>query len=215
MKDLLAKEIRLAMHPTALLFLPLSAMLLIPNYPYYVVFFYTGLAVFFTCLAGRENHDVFYTLSLPVRKRDIVKARYALVVGMQLAQMVLALPFAALRQSFSLPGNQVGMDANIAFFGFSFVMLGIFNLVFFAVYYADTDKVGKAFNLSSIAVAAYMIVAEACAHVVPFVRDRLDTKDPLFLSEKLLVLFLGALFYTFATLASCRKSIALFERLDL
>ena len=43
MKHLLYKEWRLAMHPTALLFLPLSAMLLIPNYPYYVIFFYTSL----------------------------------------------------------------------------------------------------------------------------------------------------------------------------
>ena len=94
-------------------------------------------------------------------------------------------------------------------------MLGIFNVVFFAVYYADTDKVGKAFNLSSIAVAVYMIVMEACTHVVPFVRDRLDTKDPRFLHEKLLVLFLGAFIYAFATLVSCRKSIASFERLDL
>jgi hypothetical protein len=215
MRNLLAKEIRLALHPTALLFLPLSAMLLIPNYPYYVVFFYTGLAVFFTCLAGRENHDVSYTLSLPVRKRDIVKARYALVVGLQLLQLALAVPFAALRQSFDLPGNKVGMDANIAFFGLSFVMLGIFNVVFFAVYYADTDKVGKAFNLSSIAVGAYMIVAEACAHLVPFARNRLDTEDPRFLLDKLLVLFLGALIYALATLLSCRKSIASFERLDL
>ena len=48
MLRLLQKEIRLAMHPTVPIFLLLSAMLLIPNYPYYVAFFYTGLGVFFT-----------------------------------------------------------------------------------------------------------------------------------------------------------------------
>ena len=47
MKNLLLKEYRLAMHPTVLIFLALSAMLLIPSYPYYVVFFYTALGVFF------------------------------------------------------------------------------------------------------------------------------------------------------------------------
>lgn len=52
MKTLLQKELRLALHPTAPLFLCLSAMLLIPNYPYCVVFFYTSLAVFFICLTG-------------------------------------------------------------------------------------------------------------------------------------------------------------------
>ena len=34
MKHLLNKEFRLAMHPTNLIFLTLSAMLLIPDYPY-------------------------------------------------------------------------------------------------------------------------------------------------------------------------------------
>ena len=58
MKNLLRKELVLALHPTAPLFLALSAMLLIPNYPYLVAFFYTGLGVFFTCLNGRENDDV-------------------------------------------------------------------------------------------------------------------------------------------------------------
>ncbi|MEG2624491.1 MAG: ABC-2 transporter permease, partial [Clostridia bacterium] len=94
MKNLFYKECRLAAHPTSILFLLLSAMLLIPNYPYLVVFFYTSLAIFFVCLAGRENHDIFYTLSLPVAKRDIVRARFAFSVVLQLAQILIAVPFA-------------------------------------------------------------------------------------------------------------------------
>lgn len=47
MKKLLRKEVLLSMHPTAIIFLALSMMLIIPNYPYYVIFFYTGLAIFF------------------------------------------------------------------------------------------------------------------------------------------------------------------------
>ena len=50
MKALLQKELRLAMHPAALLFLALSALLIIPNYPYYVTFFYTTLGIFFYLL---------------------------------------------------------------------------------------------------------------------------------------------------------------------
>ena len=63
MKQLLYKEWRLAMHPTALLFLGLSLMLLIPNYPYYVTFFYTTLGIFFICVNGRENRDITYMLT--------------------------------------------------------------------------------------------------------------------------------------------------------
>ena len=86
MKHLLLKELRLALHPTALIFLGLSAMLLIPSYPYLVVFFYTGLAVFFTCLNGRENKDVTYTLLLPVSKADVVRARFLVVMLLEAAQ---------------------------------------------------------------------------------------------------------------------------------
>ena len=43
MKNLMRKELLLAMHPASVLFLLLSAMLLIPNSPYSVICFYTCL----------------------------------------------------------------------------------------------------------------------------------------------------------------------------
>lgn len=215
MKNLLKKEILLSMHPTALIFLSLSMMLLIPNYPYYVTFFYTGLAVFFTCLNGRENNDVCYTLSLPVSKKSIVKARFSFVILLELAQVLIAVPFAALRQAMPLPGNQVGMDANVAFFGLSFLLLGIFNDVFFTVYYKDVTKVGKAFALSSIAETFYIILAESCVHAIPFFRDKLDTPDSAYLSIKLVVLFVGIAFYIVLTGAAYQKSVKNFDKLDV
>ena len=215
MKNLLKKEFLLSMHPTVPMFLLLSAMLLIPNYPYYIVFFYTALAVFFTCLGGRENNDVFYTLMLPVAKKDIVRARFLFVVLFEAAQVVFAIPFAVIRQKMPISGNAVGMDANIALFGFSLAMLGIFNFIFFRIYYSDVTKVGKAFGLASVWISIYMVAAEVCAHAVPFVRDRLDTKDPQFLGEKLAVLAAGLAVFAILTLTAYRKSVRTFESFDL
>ena len=215
MKNLLYKELRLVAHPATILFLALSAMLLIPNYPYYVIFFYTGLGIFFCCLSGRENHDIFYTMSMPVRKLDLVRGRFLFVFLLELTQILAAIPFAAIRQKLPMPGNLVGMDANIAFFGLSLGMLGVFNLVFFGKYYRRPDKVGMAFCMASIAVAAYMILAEVCAHAVPFVRDRLDTPDTMFLAEKCWTLLAGAAVYAGLTLVACRRAVRVFETLDL
>lgn len=215
MGKLIMKEIRLVMHPTSLIFLCLSAMLLIPNYPYGVTFFYTGLAVFFTCLSGRENNDIYFTACLPVKKRDIVKARFAYVVLLQLAQVVIAVPFAIIRNGFDLPGNQVGMDANTAFFGVAFILLGLFNLSFFGIYYKDVKKVGKAFVASSIVVFVFMIVVEALTHILPLFRDYIDTKDPLYMEYKLAALAIGAVFYAAATFAAYIRSVKSFEKLDL
>lgn len=215
MKNMLKKEFLLALHPTAPLFLALSAMLLIPNYPYYVVFFYNALAVFFTCLLGRENNDVFYSLTLPIPKRDIVKGRFAFVILLQLAQLVIAIPFALLRGQMPLPGNQVGMDANLALFGLSLILMGLFNLVFFVIYYKDINKVGTAFAWGSTVVFVYICIAEAAAHILPFFRDVLDTKDPQNLGAKLAVLAIGAIVYLLLTLFACQKSVHTFEMQDL
>ena len=215
MKNLLKKEFALAMHPTAPVFLMLSAMLLIPNYPYYVVFFYTGLAVFFTCLNGRENHDIAYTVQLPVAKRDVVKARIAFVLILEGAQMVIAVPFALLRQSFPMPGNEVGMDANLSLFAFSFVLLGLFNLIFFSIYYKNVRQVGKAFVASSSAVFLYMAVMEVLTHMIPFLRDQMDTRDPQYLPQKLLVLAAGVLIFALLTWAAYQQSVRSFEAQDL
>lgn len=215
MKQLVLKEFKLAMHPTALIFLALSAMLLIPNYPYYVVFFYTGLAMFFTCLTGRENNDVFYSLLLPVKKSQVVGARMIYVVIMELLQMVLAIPCAYLRQQFPLPHNSVGMDANISLFAFSFILLGIFNVVFFGIYYKNVRNVGKAFTVASAIYFVIMGVMEVLTHIVPFLRDKLDTFDNQYVTEKLIILAIGAIVYTVLTFSIYKVSVKNFEKQDL
>ncbi|MGN1020604.1 MAG: ABC-2 transporter permease [Aristaeellaceae bacterium] len=215
MKLLLRKELRLSLHPTAPMFLALSAMLLIPGYPYLVAFFYTGLAVFFTCLSGRENQDVFYAMLLPVAKRDIVRARLLTVSLLEMAQVLLAIPFAILRQRLIPDPNPVGMDANIALFGFALGQLGLFNLVFFRVYYRDVRKVGTAFLWGSSAVFLWICLVEASAHAVPFVRDVLDTPDPLHLPQKLLTLLAGLALWALLTLRACRRAERDFDRQDL
>lgn len=215
MADLLRKEFKLALHPTAIIFLALSAMMLIPNYPYYVIFFYTGLAVFFICLSARENNDVVFSMMLPTAKSEIVKARILMAVLLEIAQLVIAVPFAVIRQNMDMPGNQVGMDANISLFGLSLIMLGIFNYSFFRAYYKDIKKVGTAFVKASTLVFVYMAIAETCDHAVPFFRNVLDTPDPMYFTYKLIVLAAGVAVFIVLTLAVCRRSVESFEGSDI
>ena len=215
MKHLLRKELYLAMHPTNLIFLSLSCMLLIPNYPYEVIFFYTMLGIFFLCLNGRENHDIEYSMALPVRKTAIAHARIGFAVLIELTQLLLAIPFALLRQKLVPGGNDVGMDANIAFFGVSLMLFGLFNVLFFPSYYRSPAKVGKAFVWSSAVVFLVMTVEIALDHALPFVRDQLDTPDPLHMEAKLAVLFVGALSFVLLSWIADRVSARRFLALDL
>ena len=215
MINLLKKEFSLAMHPTAPMFLALSAMLIIPNYPYYVVFFYTGLAIFFTCLSGRENNDIFYSMLLPVSKRKIVAARFIYAVILEMAQIAIAVPFALIRQSMDIGGNAVGMDAGISLFALSLPMMTLFNAVFFGSYYKDVKKVGASFAKASIAMFLYIAVAETLAHIIPFMRDVLDTPDTEYVPEKLIVLAVCVLIYATGTFFVYRRAVKNFEKQDI
>ena len=215
MKNLWIKEMRLAMHPAAICFVFLASLVLVPNYPYFVTFFYTSLGIFFICLSGRENKDAEYSLLLPISKKDVVKARFSTALLLETITLLLAVPFAVLRRQLPVAPNAVGMEANIAFFGISLLLLGIFHLVFFGIYYKNIQKVGKAFVVSSVVMFAVMTVAETLTHIVPLFRDKLDTYDPLFLTEKLMVLAIGLICFVLFTFVAYRRAVANFEQQDI
>lgn len=80
------------------------------------VVFYTTLGIFFMCLSSRENHDLEYSLNLPVRKRDLVGARILTVCIFELLTIVATIPFAVLRCTIlNVSANQAGLMPSLAF----------------------------------------------------------------------------------------------------
>lgn len=215
MIKLLKKELLLSFHPTAVIFILMAAMVLIPNYPYYVAFFYSGLALFFTCMTGRENNDVFFSLMLPISKRDIVKARYGYAIILELAQVLLAVCFALLRSALGFSTNSAGIEANMAMFGIALFMLSIFNLIFFAIYYRNVKKPGVAAIFSSTVFFLLLGLFETLVFVIPFARDKIDTPDPLFWEFKLIILAIGIISFIAINLISYLSSIKNFEKQDI
>jgi len=215
MKDLLYKEFKLAMHPTCFIFLLMAFMLLIPNYPYYVAFFYQTLGIFFIFVGGQANNDVYFTTLLPVPKRDTVKARFGVIVIMELAQIVVSIPFAILRNSLNPLENQAGMEANIALFGLVFMMYAIFNMVFLPIFYKTAFNIGLPYVIACGAMAIFVGAAEASIQLIPALKTTLDTLNPNYLPQQLAVLLFGILVFSFMTTLAYLKSAALFEKIDL
>ena len=212
---LLKKEFRLCLHPTAPLFLALASMILIPNYPYAVSFFYVTLGVFFICLTGRENHDAGYTAALPVSRKQIVEGRILLVCCLELADLLAAALMVWLKSLIGFSPNQAGMDANIALLGEGFLVFSLFNLIFFPRWYKDINKVGAPFLLASAAVFVYILLVIVSTYAVPFVRDCLDTQDPDHLTEKLLFTGAAALVFACSAWLTVQLSVRRFEQVDL
>ena len=215
MLKLLKKEFLLAMHPITPMMLLLSAMVLIPNYPYVVIFFYVSMAIFFTCLLGRETNDIVYSVSLPVSKRSVVKARFLFAVIVELLQLTIMVPLTVLSQRITPAGNLAGMDPGVALFGLGFIVSGLFNAVFFSGYYKDVNKVGVSFLKASVLLFICAALDVVSTYAVGFVRDRLDTMGTEFLTDKLIFLAVGVLIYAALTLFTYKLSVKNFEKQDL
>ena len=84
MSKLLYKEWRLAVHSVVYLFLLIGALLLVPAYPYGMIFFFGCLGLYFTSQFARENSDAFYTATLPIKKRHVVKSKCLLFVSIEI-----------------------------------------------------------------------------------------------------------------------------------
>lgn len=215
MKNLLYKEMKLSVHPTCYIFLILAAMLLIPNYPYYVAFFYQTLGIFFIFMNGNATNDIFFTTLLPIRKRDAVKARFYTVILFEMLQIVVSIPFAILRYVILPAENLAGMEANAALFGLVFVMFGIFNVTFLPMFYKTAFKTGIPYLVSCSAMFLFAGFAEAVIHLIPTWAKVLDTANAVYFPQQSLVLLSGCLIFALLTTAAYRASVKRFEKLDL
>ena len=214
MKTLLYKQLRLACHPMTPVFCLSGIMLLIPNYPYSVAFFYVTLGLFFTFLNMREQKDIYYSALLPLRKRDTVRAAVAFTVLVELLSVVITALFCLLSAKLQ-PGkdNAVGMDANLMLLGAGFVLYGVFNLVFFVCLNRSGYKVGAAYLKANLALWPMMLLAEALPHFSSLVwLNRVDNQANL---RQIPILLFGMAVFAVLTILAYRRSARLYERVDL
>lgn len=219
MRALQYKEWKLAMSPVPFFFLALSGLLLIPNYPYYVTFFYNSLGIFLFFQSCRENRDVYYMMLLPVTKREMVRARVRTVMDLQLLQVLVCIPFMVIRAQYGQLKNEVGIEANTAFLGLSFVLMGAFNAVFLPMHYKNGYDLGKPFLVCSILEFVLIAVLETLEHVLLAVLPQsaalLESYALLDQLRQLPVLLGGAAVWLLLSTLAFHTSAGRFEKVDL
>lgn len=212
-RNLLYKELCLAAHPSLYVFMATGALVLIPAYPYGVVFFFGALGIFQSCMFDRETRDIYYTALLPVRKRDVVRGKLLLAVFAQLVQLALSLPFAFLRTLYLHQGNPAGIEANTAWYGFGLLIYGVFNLVFFPRFFRTAYRAGTAFLAALVPVALGVTAMEAAVHFPGMAW--LDSIAPEDLIRQVPILLAGAAAYAAGTAGAFVLSARRFEKVDL
>ena len=216
MKALIKKEFSLCLHPTAFVFLTFAALVFVPNYPYEVIFFFSGLSIFFISLSARENGDLAFTCSLPVKKRNVPLARIIVAAMFQCALLALTAICIVIKQA-SFPEallvNLAGNSANLAFCGFGALLLGAFNLTFFPLHFSRPNTVGVPFVISSAVQFALIGLLILVRHL-PFAAP-ITTPDPESYGIKLVVLSAGLFLYVIMTVLAAQLSMKKFENVDL
>ena len=210
---LLYKELALAAHPTSLIFACLGCLVVVPAYPYTVIFMFGCLAPYLTFQYARETNDLWYTALLPVTKKESVRGKCMLILFIQLFQLLIAVPSVFLRKILAVENNPVGMDATLAWFGFGLMIYGVFDLVFFPSYYKSGYKAGGAFIIAALPMLLMMIAVKGAVRIPQLAW--LDSDALPDLMGQLPILLIGILCYgSFVTLAY-KISVKRFEHVDL
>ncbi|MDL2235211.1 ABC-2 transporter permease [Christensenellaceae bacterium OttesenSCG-928-L17] len=213
MFNLLYKELRLAAHPNLFVFTAMGVLVLVPAYPYGMVFLFGCLAPYITFMYERETNDIYYTALLPVKKSDTVKSKCLLLVLAQIVQLLISLPFAFLRVHILPNGNPAGIEANVAYYGFGLLVYAVFNIIFLPQFFKTAYKAGKAFLLAVIPATIIVVAMEALVHFPGFAW--LDSVAPADMLRQLPILLLGVVLYIAGIFIAYRVSAKRFERVDL
>ena len=211
---LLYKEWRLVVgKPLLILFLLIPMMLVVPNYPYAVVMGYAILAVFTLFNIAEANRDVDFTATLPVRRADIVLSKAIAVWTVEGGMLLTAVPFAVI-SNLVLGANRVGLDANLAFFGFTLAEYAVFNAIFLPVYFLNGHKTGWGALLGLIGYAAVVLAVELTVHFVPAL-GVLDSRDVSDFGYQAIVLAAGPAVFAAAALFTVRAAVKCFAKVNL
>ena len=144
-------------------------MILIPSYPIAIGFIYVLSCypvLFLGANKGQQSNDLLYSTLLPIRKRDIVKARIFTVAIMQLAFIAIMsalVPLAIyLRDTIALKSGEPVVDVGLGPRSFVLVLaiaivgFSIADLIFFAKYYKNGKSIVGSTLLTILGFLTYL-----------------------------------------------------------
>jgi hypothetical protein len=215
--NLVYKELRIAAWVVSLPFMfILAALILIPSYPAIVSSFYCTLCILNTCRLIATNKDLDFTLSLPVSRAQMVTAKNVSFVLLELTQFVCCLFFALIADLITAPqGNSVGIDPNLAYFGFLFICYGVFNLIFMPLFFRSGIKTGVAILFAMVAFFLVYGLLEVLITVLPPGRAVIDSMQAANFGPQAVYLAAGIVFYALSFLIANKLSVRLFEKVNL
>lgn len=216
MKQLIKKEFTFTAIPLTFIFIAFALMTFLPGYPILCGAFFVNLGLFFTFQTAREGNDILYTALLPVKKTAVVRARYILIVSVQMASFILMAIITLIRMvllnNAAIYTTNAMMNANLFYLGCVCLIFAAFQLFFSNNFWKNAYNIG--IPLLKFSIAAFLIIGIAeTLHHLPGMAALNDATGMMAL--QVTVLIAGILIYLAATLYACKSSEAHFEKIDL
>ena len=217
MKQLMHKELKLSTALITWIFLLFGFMTLIPGYPILVGVFFVCMGIFYSFQFSREDDDILYTSLLPIKKKDVVTAKYICVVFLEMISFIIMVGMTILRMTVlkdmvAYVSNPL-MAADITFLSFALIIFALFNFVFIRGFFKTAYYYGKPFIFFCITAFIVVGLGESL-HYMPGMSflnevsgDGLNMQWPLFI--------VCIVVYGLLTYFSMKSSQKRFEKLDL
>ena len=208
---------KLAASPLSYIFILFGLMAFIPGYPILVSSFFVCLGLFQSFQSAREANDITYTALLSVAKSDIVWAKYAFCIVVELGYFILTSIAVLVRMTLlsekAVYRNNALMNANLVYLGFVLLILGLFNLIFVGGFFKTAYKFAKPFV--AFIVTAFLVVGigETLFHIPTL--SALNAFGFTHIGLQTGVFMAGIAAFAMLTAISICRSIKNFEKIDL
>ena len=232
--NLLKKEIKLGNNLQTLIWLICClGMYFIPNYPSYIGSFYITIAIMLTFALNQSSHDILYTTLLPVRKIDVVKARFLFCALLEILTVIFGVLAGIVKNVCDFPMNNAGINTNIAFIGLLLCVLSIFNFVFLGNVYKDPLKPGLHYFIAAVLYFVSMAVFELPVWIYIGTKKKLESGEISELPKiaelgkrltvpeqndmplQFIILGIGIVLYALIWLVTFRRASKQFEKYDM
>lgn len=172
MKNLIYKELKLSINKFFFL-LPviLGGLLFIPNWIFLLVFYYFFWISIPQIYGAYIQHGDYNFLSvLPIKRKDIVSSKVYTLFILELTHIVFAVIFGLIHNELYGSWNFF-FDINLAFYGVSILLFGVFNITFLPAYFKTAHFFGKPLIYATIATIIFGFIFEFGIAKYQFMRD--------------------------------------------
>ncbi|MFC3800263.1 ABC-2 transporter permease [Cohnella sp. GCM10012308] len=217
MYNLLAKDFKLGVNPWYLAMPVLTgALMLVPGWIYFLVLLYFCWITIPSMFAGfRTHNDLMLASMMPVTKKDMVKSRMLVIVSLELLHIAFAVLFGVINRYLYPDFIYYFYAPTIGFLGLCFVMLAIFNLVFFPIYYKTAYKHGNAAIASITAAMLFAAGAQWLGIASKDVAAVINDTGTGHLASQSTILIAGISIFALFTAAAYRMAVRHFLKVEL